>query len=44
MTKGATVMVMDRKGGMRTPEQGSYGFACIPDDAGTPGAAATYVY
>lgn len=34
---GATVVVMDDHGGMRTLRKGSNGFTCMPDNPATPG-------
>ena len=37
VAKGAAVVVMDAKGGMRTLREGSNGFSCMPDEPSTPG-------
>ena len=37
VAEGATIIVMDDKGGMRTLRQGSNGFTCMPDNPTTPG-------
>ena len=37
ISKGATVMVMNADGTMRTLRKGTNGFTCIPDDPTTPG-------
>lgn len=37
VAKGAKVVVMDAKGGMRTLREGNNGFTCMPDEPSTPG-------
>ena len=37
LAKGATVIAMDEKGGMRTLRKGDNGFTCMPDNPATPG-------
>ena len=37
ITKGAKVVAMDAKGGMRTLREGTNGFTCMPDEPSTPG-------
>ena len=37
VAEGATIVVMDDTGGMRTLRQGSNGFTCMPDNPTTPG-------
>jgi hypothetical protein len=37
VAKGAKVVVMDGKGGMRTLREGNNGFTCMPDEPSTPG-------
>lgn len=37
IAKGAKVVAMDDKGGMRTLREGSNGFTCMPDEPSTPG-------
>jgi hypothetical protein len=37
VAKGAKVVAMDAKGGMRTLREGTNGFTCMPDEPSTPG-------
>ena len=37
VAKGAKVVAMDGKGGMRTLREGNNGFTCMPDEPTTPG-------
>lgn len=37
VAKGAKVVAMDDKGGMRTLREGTNGFTCMPDEPTTPG-------
>lgn len=37
VSKGAKVVAMDDKGGMRTLREGTNGFTCMPDEPTTPG-------
>ena len=37
VAKGAKVVAMDGKGGMRTLREGANGFTCMPDEPNTPG-------
>jgi hypothetical protein len=37
VSKGATVVMMDAKGNMRTLRKGTNGFTCMPDSPDTPG-------
>ncbi len=37
VAKGAKVVAMDDKGGMRTLREGNNGFTCMPDEPSTPG-------
>ena len=37
IAKGATIMAMDDKGGLRVVREGTNGFTCLPDMPATPG-------
>lgn len=37
VSKGAKIVAMDDKGGMRTLREGANGFTCMPDEPTTPG-------